>query len=514
MLLAAAAAAALVGAALARPIWRRLGRDASGKLRLGAASALLAAALAATACISSGTRVDYRSDAAREIGGNGIYEFFAAFRANSLDFPTFYATRPESGALLRTQLTAAGERWPAQRNSDVERIVLDRKPEQRLNVVLVSIESMGSEFVGVQGNTRGLTPRMDALSRESLMFTNVFATGNRTVRGLEALSLAIPPTPGDSIVKRPGVQKLFTLGSVFKDRGYDVLFLYGGYGYFDNMNAYFSANEYRTVDRTEIPKALIHHENIWGVADEDLFDFTLGQLDRTAAQGKPFFAHVMTTSNHRPYTYPDGRIDIPSGSGRDGAVKYTDYAVGRFIDEAKKHAWFENTLFVITADHGANARGTIDIPIAQYRIPVLLYSPKHVPPGRVDRLMSQIDIAPTVLGRLHFSYRTKFFGRDIFTTPPGEERAFVANYQTLGYLKDGRVVTLMPRRVVRVRDFPVGDAPKRLSEQQLRDEAIAWYQAAADEYSRGQFRDDEANRTPATRGMILVSDDAAVPPRK
>jgi phosphoglycerol transferase MdoB-like AlkP superfamily enzyme len=504
MLLAAAAVAALVGAALARPIWHRLAHEASGGMRARSACALAVAAIAATGCISAGTRANSENDTARELGGNGIYQFFAALRANSLDFPVFYATRPGSTALVHGQLTAAGERWPARRNSEVERLVLDPAPEKRLNVVLVSVESLGAEFLGVHGNTRGLTPRLDRLAGESLMFTNVFATGNRTVRGLEALSLSIPPTPGDSIVKRPGSDKLFTLGSVFEDRGYEVLFLYGGYGYFDNMNAYFSSNDYRAVDRTSIPKERIHHENIWGVADEDLYDFTLDQLDQVAARGKPFFVHIMTTSNHRPYTYPAGRIDIASGSGRDGAVKYTDYALGRFIESAKKHAWFDDTLFVLTADHGANARGTVEIPIPQYRIPLFLYSPKHVAPGRVERLMSQIDIPPTVLGRLHFSYRTKFFGRDIFTTPAGEERAFVANYQTLGYMKDGRLVTLMPRKVVRVRDYPIGDAPKRLPEAALRDEAIAWYQTAADAFTRGQLRDDEANRVPASRAMAAV----------
>ncbi len=503
----AAVAAIAVAAALAPSIWRRLAGGATGRLRLGSGGAVVAAAALAIAFVSASGRSQAGNDAARELGGNGIYQFFAALRANSLDFPVFYATRPEreASAFVRAQLTVAGEHWPARPESPVERLVIDRTPEQRLNVVLVSEESLGAEFLGVFGNPRGLTPRLDALTRESLAFTNVFATGNRTVRGLEALSLAIPPTPGDSIVKRPDNGGLFTLGSVFENRGYETLFVYGGYGYFDNMNAYFEANAYRAVDRTMIPKERIHHENIWGVADEDLFDFALEQFDRAHAAGKPFFAHVMTTSNHRPYTYPDGRIDIPSGSGRDGAVKYSDWALGRFIDEAKKHPWFGDTLFVLTADHGANARGTVDIPVAQYRIPLLFYAPKHVAPGRVDRLMSQIDIAPTLLGRLHFSYRTKFFGHDLFTTPPSQDRAFVANYQTLGYLRDGRLVTLMPQKRVRVTPYPVGGASPTLPEEQLREEAIAWYQLAFEAYRTRAIAGDRANRVAPSAGMIRVT---------
>jgi len=512
---AAGVAAVAVAAALAPSIWRRLGSESSWRLRLGTAGAVAAAAALAIVFVSTSTRTDSGNDTARELGGNGVYQFFAAFRANSLDFPVFYATRPEpeASAFVRTQLTAAGEHWPARPESAVERVIIDKAPERRLNVVLVSEESLGAEFLGIFGNTRGLTPRLDALSREGLLFTNVYATGNRTVRGLEALSLAIPPTPGESIVKRPGAEGLFTLGSVFENRGYETLFVYGGYGYFDNMNAYFEANAYRAVDRTMIPKERIHHENIWGVADEDLFDFALEQLDRAHAAGTPFFAHVMTTSNHRPYTYPAGRIDIPSGSGRDGAVKYSDWAIGHFIDEAKKHPWFDDTLFVLTADHGANARGTLDIPVAQYRIPVLFYAPKHIAPRRVERLMSQIDVAPTLLGRLHFSYRTKFFGHDLFTTPPSEDRAFVANYQTLGYLRDGRLVTLMPQKRVRVAPYPVGGAgltpepsDERLSDAQLRDEAIAWYQLAFEAYRTRQIAGDDANRVRPSAGMIRIAE--------
>ena len=195
---------------------------------------------------------------------------------------------------------------------------------------------------------------------------------------------------------------LFSLGSVFEDKGYAVLFAYGGYGYFDNMNAFFDTNDYRSVDRRSIPSRRIEHETVWGVADEHLFDQVLDEIDREqlARPERPFFVHVMTTSNHRPYTYPAGRVDIPSGSGRDGAVKYTDYALGRFLEQARAKPWFADTVFVITADHGANARGSSHIPIENYLIPVFVYSPRHVTAQRVDRLMSQIDVPPTLLGVL------------------------------------------------------------------------------------------------------------------
>ena len=134
-----------------------------------------------------------------------------------------------------------GTRWIKPEAGGVERLEPGRGSEQRLNVVLISIESMGAEFLGAYGDKRGLTPNLDRLAKESLWFSKVYATGNRTVRGLEALSLSLPPTPGQSIVRRPNNANLFTLGSVFEDKGYDAIFAYGGYGYFDNMNAYFEA---------------------------------------------------------------------------------------------------------------------------------------------------------------------------------------------------------------------------------------------------------------------------------
>lgn len=124
------------------------------------------------------------------------------------------------------------------------------------------------------------------------------------------------------------------------------------------MNGYFSANDYRVVDRTDFKKESIAFENVWGVADESLFDNALTVLDKGSQEKTPFFAHIMTTSNHRPFSYPDGRIDIPSPGGRDGAVKYTDYAIGEFIDKASKKPWFKDTLFVIVADHCASVAGS------------------------------------------------------------------------------------------------------------------------------------------------------------
>jgi phosphoglycerol transferase MdoB-like AlkP superfamily enzyme len=466
----------------------------------GVAAAAMAAACAGTLrWVDSDAKNFSRYDAANDLAGNGLYEFFAANYRNELEYDRHYAAIPreEALALVRAALGASGK--------GTERHVRSPRPERHLNVVLVSVESLGAEFLGSYGNRDGLTPNLDRLARESLWFSQVYATGNRTVRGLEALSLALPPTPGQSIVRRPRNDMLFSFGSVLEDKDYAVLFAYGGYGYFDNMNAFFDANDYRSVDRRAIPSSRVSHETVWGVADEDLFDQVLEEIDRerAARSQRPFFVHVMTTSNHRPYTYPAGRIDIAPGSGRDGAVKYTDYAIGRFLDQARAKPWFDDTLFVITADHGANARGTARIPVDKYLIPLFVYAPKHVEPRRVERLMSQIDIAPTVLGLLDFDYYSKFFGRDVLRSPPDSDRAFVANYQTLGYLVRDRMVLLQPRRKTEV--FRV-DAEKNIvapvDDAQALREAIAFYSAASYVFRSGLYRDEE--QTPPEQRAALA----------
>ena len=198
-------------------------------------------------------------------------------------------------------------------------------------------------------------------------------------------------------------------------------------------------------------------------------------------------------------------MDIPYGIGREGAVKYTYYALGRFIESARTRPWFDDTVFVLTADHGANARGTSRIPVDKYLIPLMVYSPAHVKPRRIDRLMSQIDVPPTVLGLLDVDYYSKFFGRDMLKAPAESDRAFVANYQTLGYLKGDRMVLLAPKRKVEVfqvdGDFkilrPVQDEPA------VR-EAISYYQAASHVFRSGLYRDEEQiapdKRAARTRG--------------
>lgn len=426
-----------------------------------------------------------------ELAGNGMYQLFAAYRNNELDYSRFYKRIDEAQATHRLrQLVATAEaEYIATGTPGIERRIINPGPEKKLNVVLISVESLSADFMRLFGNQEGITPFLDSLATHSLVFTRLYATGTRTVRGLEALSLCVPPTPGQSIVRRPANEELFSLASVFNKKGYDSKFIYGGYGYFDNMNYFFGHNGYTVVDRKAIDEEDIDYQNIWGVADENLFELAINEINKTI-QERPVFAHIMTTSNHRPYTYPEGRIDIPSHTSRQGAVKYTDYAIGQFIKAASKAPWYHNTLFVIVADHCASSAGKTELPVNKYHIPMLIFSPSHIAPGKVSRLMSQIDVGPTILGLLNFSYTSKFFGYDIFKLQPGRERAFISTYQKLGYLKDNRLVILSPQQRWEVTH--VGDVETPLTGEITNDEvlgdAIAWYQVASTAFATGGMK--------------------------
>ncbi len=455
---------------------------------------LLVAPFAAVYALDARYKEFSNDSQANEIAGNGYFDFWHAFWANEIDYERFYKTMPLQRALVTIADEFARPRIEAEISQrPFEHTIVNTEPKKLLNVVLVSIESFSAEFMAAFGNKQNITPATDKLATEGLLFTQLYATGTRTVRGLEALTLSVPPTPGHSIVKRPNNDNLFTIGEVFKESDYEPLYLYGGYGYFDNMNAFFSGNGYTVIDRSALKPDEIHFENIWGVADEDLFSLALRELDKRYAADVKFFAHVMTTSNHRPFTYPEGRIDIASKSGREGGVKYTDWAIGNFFERARTKPWFDNTLFIFVADHTHKGRGRQELPPENYHIPMIVYAPLHVKPGRVDTLASQIDVASTLLGMLNFSYRSKFFGHDILREGRQHPRALMANYLTVGYYEQGRIVELKPNGRTRVVDAVTGrEAPDDAISKELIDDTISYYQVASRAYRQGELRNRPA----------------------
>lgn len=383
---------------------------------------------------------------ANELQSNGVYKFYLAFKNSELDYNTFYLSIPENQINNYKGLTKIDI------HNNINYIQSGSK-ELNKNVVLITIESMSAEFMDHYGFPLKLTPFLDDLAEKSLFFTNLYATGNRTVRGLEAVTLCIPPSPGESVVKRKNNKNKFCTASVFKSKGYQVKYLYGGDAYFDNMQDFFSGNGYDIIDKSDFKPNEISFSNIWGVCDEDMAKKAIQTMNEEYKIGKPFFNHWMTVSNHRPFTYPEGKIDIPADSkSRGGGVKYTDYALKQFFRLAEKQPWFKNTVFVIVADHCASSSGDIELPLDKYRIPAMIYSPGFIQPKKCNTLLSQIDLMPTALSLLNFKYKSKFIGENIFS-PNYKPRAFIATYQDLGFIKDDLLTIISP--VKKVKQFKI-----------------------------------------------------------
>ncbi|MBS5525602.1 MAG: sulfatase-like hydrolase/transferase [Alistipes sp.] len=449
------------------------------------APAYVAALFAAIGLLNFNTRFqDSGNVYVNELQANGLYKFYDAFVKNSLDYEQFYITRPEAEAeaFVHGVYGSTGDNLHA--------VSAGGGSEIRRNIVLVTIESMSASYMERFGNTESITPVLDSLYRLGMAFDRVYATGNRTVRGLEAVTLSLPPCPGQSIIKRPNNAGMHSTGALLREKGYNVTYFYGGNSYFDNMETFFSGNGYDIVDQKSYSPEEITFANIWGVCDEDAYRKVIRTLGEQSQDGKPFFAHVMTVSNHRPFTYPAGKIRIPNDSKtRAGGVLYTDYALGQFLAEASKQPWFDNTIFLITADHCASSAGRTEIPLHKYHIPALIFAPGFVAPQQIEGIVLQIDLMPTLLSLLDMDYDSHFYGRSIFD-PDYVNRAFIATYQDLGYLEGDTFTILSPvRRYEQYRVVPTEENPHNLepaaqTDTTQLDRAVYYYQTSCKWHKR------------------------------
>ena len=446
-------------------------------LRQWAVSAVLL--IFAAFCSGVWLHIDYRhfrseTEFATQLQQNGCWDFLEAFVSNELDYTQFYTMLPEDEARAHQQALCG------QDENGIQAIRDSLAPLPK-NIVLITIESLSADFLEAYGNKDHITPTLDTLVRNSLAFDHLFATGNRTVRGLEAVTLCIPPSAGESIVKRKNNKNLFSTGKLLRDRGYTTRYFYGGDSYFDNMGDFFGGNGYEVVDKGVYRPEEITFYNIWGTCDEDSYAVALRYCDADYAAGTPFFAHLMTISNHRPYTYPDGRIQYKGDpQSRKAAVMYTDYALGQFLAEAAQRPWFDETVFVILADHCASSAGKTSLPLEGYHIPALIYAPGFIAPQRVDKICSQIDIIPTLLRLLHLSYDSAFYGQDILD-PDFKQRAFMATYQDLGYYADGVLTVLSPVEKVKQYEVRPGqwsweEVPMDTTDEAALRDAVAYYE--------------------------------------
>jgi phosphoglycerol transferase MdoB-like AlkP superfamily enzyme len=434
-----------------------------------------------------------------EIANDGAVSFFAAAWTRNLDYPTFYKTLPRAEAYARARnLLATTNSTFIGGEDSIARDISGDLMKPKYNVVILLEESLGSEFWGSLGRKgKTLTPQMDQLATtEGLLFDNLYASGNRTVRGMEGVLSGFPPLPGDSIVHRDRSENVETIARVLKRDGYDTMFLYGGHATFDNMKPYLVANGFdEIVDEKDFPNPSF--ANVWGVADEDLYKGSINQLRALSQTNRPFFATILSVSNHKPYTYPKGRIPQDPNGGRERAVKYTDWCLGQFFAAAKKEAFWTNTIFVVVADHGARVYGSQNIPIFSYEIPMVILGPAVVKePQRINALGGSLDVSPTVLGLIGRPYKSMFFGRDLLHDPPDGGRPLINHNRDIGMYVSGRMVVLGLQKTV---GFYTGDphvvnlepTPQTTPEDlELEKNAEAIFQVADDLYMNRSYHLD------------------------
>jgi phosphoglycerol transferase MdoB-like AlkP superfamily enzyme len=292
-----------------------------------------------------------------------------------------------------------------------------------------------------------LTPNLDRLSRLGLLFTNLYSTGTRTVNGIEAIISGFLPTSGASVVKLPNArQNFFTLAELLKRCGYLTEFVYGGKSTFDNMKSFFVGNGFSDIkDQDSFTDPVF--EGSWGVSDEDLFNKT---HDILLSHGdKPFFTLVLTTTNHDPFEFPAGRIELYENAedSRYNAIKFADYALGLFFEKARKARYFNDTLFLVIADHSTRLRGEDLMPLEKFHIPALIIAP-DIDPDTYDSVASQIDIPATVLDIMGLSCLHPMIGRPLLSMPEEMQGRAVMQYaDTHAYLEGNRLIVHQPKKM-------------------------------------------------------------------
>lgn len=327
------------------------------------------------------------------------------------------------------------EKFPTlTRNTASVVIPAGKKPR---NVVIILQESLGARYIGCLGG-QDLSPCFDKLSKEGWNFENLYCTGTRSVRGIEAVTTGFTSTAAQAVVKQPKAQSgFFTLADFFGAHGYKTQFVYGGYATFDNMINFCLGNGYQEiVDRGDFsPEELTVPEERWGVSDVDSLARLHRELEKNHAAGKPFYTLYFSISNHDPFIVPErpGLVYKDAGHTRNNSAQYADYAIGQFFELAKKSSYWNDTVFLVVADHDSRVTGPTLMPVDHFHIPALIIAP-GVAPRSDTRLVSQIDLPPTLISLAGVSGDYPMTGYDL-TRAENPDRATMQFFENFAYMK-------------------------------------------------------------------------------
>ena len=315
------------------------------------------------------------------------------------------------------------------------------------NLVIILEESLGAQFVGSLGGLP-LTPNLDRLSEQGWMFERLYATGTRSVRGIEAVITGFTPTPAQAVVKLDKSQTgFFTIAQLLRQQNYATRFIYGGEGHFDNMASFFLGNGFeKIIDQRDYEQP--QFIGSWGVSDEDLFNRAHQEFEQLSQSEQPFFSLVFSSSNHDPFEFPDDRIELyeQPKQTRNNAAKYADYALGRFFEQAQQADYWQDTLFLVVADHDSRVYGPELVPVKNFRVPGLILG-QGIAAQRDTRLVSQIDLAPTLLSLMGIDSENPMLGRDLSQLPSDAPGKVMMQFdKNFALLSEEQLVVLQPEK--------------------------------------------------------------------
>lgn len=356
------------------------------------------------------------------------------------------------------------------------------------NLVIFVQESLGAQFVGALGNKEGITPNIDRLSEESIFFDNLYSNGTRSVRGIAGSTAGILAVPGEGVLKRNKAQSdFFSVSSLLKPHGYHSSFIYGGVSNFDNMRSWFMGNGFdEIIDQPKFKDPAFL--GIWGVCDEDLVARADEEFREMHADNKPFVSVLFSTTNHTPFEFPPGRIELIEGEPENGvknAIKFADYAIGKLIDDAKKGGYFDDTVFMVIADHNVRTYGDDLVPVNMYHIMGMILG-GGVEPQRVQKLSSQPDVLATALDAVGMDLSYPILGKSIFED--AEKDAVLMQFHDMYALRNGdEVAIIQPNKTPLT--FKMAGEHLQLSEHNstLEQDAVAFVHVLNDIYQKRLF---------------------------
>lgn len=360
--------------------------------------------------------------------------------------------------------------------------------KKQKNLVIFIQESMGAQFTGFIGK-QNLTPNLDNLAQDYLAFTNLYSNGTRSVRGLAALTSGTLPINGIEVIKRNKSQEgYFTIASLLKPYGYKSSFIYGGEARFDNMKGWYLGNGFdEVIEQKDFTNPIF--TSTWGVSDEDLVIKANEKFKSYYENNEKFVSVMFSSSNHMPFELPDGKIEfeknIPKTSV-ENAIKYADFAIGKFFELAKKENYFKDTVFVVIADHNVRVYGDQIVPIDMFQIPAVIVS-SDIPHQIFTNLTSQSDVLATALDLIGIDLSYPILGNSIFKDNKKNINLMIFD-EIYAYRKEDKVAILVPNMPIKTYLYKDKKLTEIENDLVLEKEALALIYVLDDMYKNKSYK--------------------------